>query len=163
MGIQQRYWNYLFQIKSWTFYLNIYADNSYRWQRRIDCYTAITSSSSIALWAIWKKYSFIWAIFIALSQIVNAIKVYLPFSKRLEFINPFINDLQTLFNNMDYKWFQVANGELSENEINEALHLYKNKFLQLEQKYLKGNVLPENCEYLKRADEKAIAYFNSNY
>lgn len=49
------------QIKAWTFYLDIYAEDSYKWDRRINIYGAIASSSSIAAWTIWRNWSFIWA------------------------------------------------------------------------------------------------------
>ena len=42
------------QIKAWIFYLDIYAENSYKWDRRINMYGAIASSSSI--W--YKKYRY---------------------------------------------------------------------------------------------------------
>ena len=54
--MQQKYWNFMVQIKAWIFYLDIYAENSYKWDRRINMYGAIASSSSIAAWAIWKEW-----------------------------------------------------------------------------------------------------------
>lgn len=54
------------QIKAWIFYLDIYAENSYKWDRRINMYGAIASSSSIAAWAIWKEWSYVWAVIIAI-------------------------------------------------------------------------------------------------
>ena len=58
------------QIKAWIFYLDIYAENSYKWDRRINMYGAIASSSSIAAWAIWKEWSYVWAVIIAISQVL---------------------------------------------------------------------------------------------
>ena len=59
------------QIKAWIFYLDIYAENSYKWDRRINMYGAIASSSSIAAWAIWKEWSYVWAVIIAISQVLS--------------------------------------------------------------------------------------------
>ena len=86
------------QIKAWTFYLDIYAEDSYKWDRRINIYGAIASSSSIAAWTIWRSWSFIWAAIIAISQVLTAIKQYLPFGRRLKYLQPFIEDLNKLWN-----------------------------------------------------------------
>lgn len=85
------------QIKAWTFYLDIYAEDSYKWDRRINIYGAIASSSSIAAWTIWRSWSFIWAAIIAISQVLTAIKQYLPFGRRLKYLQPFIEDMKLLY------------------------------------------------------------------
>lgn len=82
--MQEKYWNYMVQIKAWTFYLDIYAEDSYKWDRRINIYGAIASSSSIAAWTIWRNWSFIWAAIIAISQVLTAIKQYLPFGRKVK-------------------------------------------------------------------------------
>lgn len=45
--MQEKYWYYMVQVKSSIFYLDIYAERSYKWDRRINAYGAIASSSSI--------------------------------------------------------------------------------------------------------------------
>ena len=71
--MQEKYWYYMVQVKSSIFYLDIYAERSYKWDRRINAYGAIASSSSIAAWAIWKDFSYIWAVIIAISQVLFSI------------------------------------------------------------------------------------------
>lgn len=151
------------QIKAWIFYLDIYGDSSYKWDRRVNILLAVTSSSSIAAWAIWNKFSFVWAFLIAVSQVVSVIKPYLPFSKRLELINPLLDDLQLLFNKVDYCWYRVSNGDMTENEINDSLFEFRNQYSQIEVKHLKSNTLLENKEIKKLADQKAEDFFISNY
>ena len=60
--MQEKYWKYMVQIKAWIFYLDVYTEDSYRWDRIINIVVAIASSTSIAAWAIWQKYSFVWSI-----------------------------------------------------------------------------------------------------
>ena len=50
--MQQKYWKYMVQIKAWIFYLDVYTEDSYRWDKIINIVVAIASSSSIAAWAI---------------------------------------------------------------------------------------------------------------
>lgn len=161
--MQERYWRYLVQIKAWIFYIDEYTDNSYKWEKRINIFLAITSSSSIAAWAIWSEYGFIWALLIAISQVVTAIKPHLPFSKRLEVLSRISNQLQTLFNKADFQWYKVSYGELTENEINDALFQLREQYTENVGKVLELEPLPENETFRKSADKKAEEYFKSAY
>ena len=58
--MQEKYWRYMVQIKAWIFYLDLYGENSYKWEKRINVFSAIVSSTSIAAWAIWQQLSFAW-------------------------------------------------------------------------------------------------------
>lgn len=161
--MQRQYWRFFIQLKVWQIYLDLYADNSYKWERRINMITAISASSSIAAWAIWGQMDFIWAIIIAISQVVNAIKPYLPYGKRLEMINPLINDLQSLYIKMEYNWFKVSNGEFKESEINDMLFGFKNEYRVLEKKNIKSNDLLQNEKLRRLADDRAASFIASNY
>ena len=95
--MQQRYWKTMVQIKSSIFYLDLYADKSYKLDKAINIVLAITSSSSIAAWAIWKQYDFVWALLIALSQVITVLKPLMPYEQRLEIVKPYSMSLQSLF------------------------------------------------------------------
>ena len=151
------------QIKAWIYYLDIYAEKSYKWDRRINSYGAIASSSSIAAWAIWKDWSYIWAFIIAISQLLTAISDYLPFGRRLKLLCPFIDDMKRLYIKMEYDWYKVAEGEVMEGEINTLLFSYKKEFTSIESKYLKGELLVENLSYMEEADQKTNEYFVNNF
>jgi hypothetical protein len=161
--MQEKYWNYMVQVKSSVYYLDIYAEQSYKWDRRINVYSAIASSSSIAAWAIWKEWSYVWAIIIAISQVMTAIKVYFPFSARLKLLRPFLEEMKVLYIRMEYDWYKVAEGELTENEINSLLFSYKKEYFDIEGKYLKEEVLLENSKYMSEADHKTNQYFQNNF
>ena len=149
--MQEKYWKYMVQIKAWIFYLDVYTEDSYRWDRIINIVVAIASSTSIAAWAIWQKYSFVWSIIIAISQVLTTIKGFLPYSKRLKMLVPFMEDLKFLYNKIEYNWFKVASGDLSEDEINELLYS------------LKEETLLEKDNFRKIADRKNDAYFANNF
>lgn len=161
--MQEKYWKYMVQIKAWIFYLDIYSESSYRWDRRINVFTAIVSSTSIAAWAIWQQYSYIWSFIIAVSQIITAIKSFFPFNKRLKIIVPFMEDLKYLYNKLEYNWYKVASGDLTEEEINEMLFEFKNDFTSLENKNLKEENLLERNDFKSKADRKADLYFENNF
>lgn len=161
--MQEKYWKYTVQIKAWIFYLDVYTEDSYRWDRIINIVVAIASSTSIAAWAIWKKYSFVWSIIIAISQVLTTIKGFLPYSKRLKMLVPFMEDLKFLYNKIEYNWFKVASGDLSEDEINELLYSFKDEFANIENKNLKEETLLEKDNFREIADRKNDAYFANNF
>ena len=156
--MQEKYWNYMVQIKAWTFYLDIYAEDSYKWDRRINIYGAIASSSSIAAWTIWRNWSFIWAAIIAISQVLTAIKQYLPFGRRLKYLQPFIEDMKLLYLKMEYDWYKVAAGELSETEINGLLYSYKKEYSGMKcregiEKMVRIFLKQPNENYMKKQEQ----------
>lgn len=151
------------QIKAWIYYLDIYAEKSYKWNRRVNVFGAIASSSSIAAWAIWKEFSYVWAVIIALAQVLSAVKEYFPFGRRLKVLKPFIDEMSILYIEIESKWFKISEGEFSESEINSILYNYKKELTIIERKYLKEELLVENMDYMKEADQKANNYFVNTF
>ena len=79
---QERYWNMLVEARVHVFFLYHYASSSESMDKAINAFLAITSSTSIAAWVIWKKFTLIWTILIAVSQIISAVKPFLPYNQR---------------------------------------------------------------------------------
>ncbi len=121
------------------------------------------SSTSIAAWAIWQQLSFLWSIIIAISQVLNAVKVFLPYNKRLKVIASFMEDLKFLYNKMEYNWLKVSGGELTEEEINDLLYTFKNEYTSIENKNLKEEILLDNENFKREADKKTDIYFQNNF
>lgn len=161
--MQERYWKFMVQIKSSLFYLNVYAENSYKAERRLNIILALTSSTSIAGWAIWSKYAFVWACIIALAQVLTAIKIYLPFAKRLEIIKTVIDEINPFYYEVESYWHKVASGEMSEDEINTTLTKLKTKYSDIEEKKLNESVLIDKAAYLTIAEHKTTNYFENNF
>ena len=161
--MQEKYWRYMVQIKAWIFYLDLYAEDSYKWDKRINIFGAIASSTSIAAWTIWSQLSYVWSVIIAVSQVLTAIKSFMPYSRRLKILVPFMEDLKFLYNKIEYNWFKVASGELSEDEINELLYAFKDDFASIENKNLKEGTLLENNKFKTIADKKTDVYFENNF
>tara|TARA_R110002167_G_scaffold286400_10_gene491362 strand:- start:476 stop:979 length:504 start_codon:yes stop_codon:yes gene_type:complete len=160
---QERYWRELDQLKVHVFYLENYLERTVSIDRNINMFLAIASSSSIAGWVIWKDLSIIWATIIAISQAINAIKPYLPYTKRLRSLQGITNDLESLFLSMEDHWFKVSEGLLTEEEIHKLHIRFKEKRRQIIQKYLGASPLPENRALLTQAKKNTAAYFNNFY
>lgn len=161
--MQEKYWRYMVRIKSWLFYLDIYEENSYKWEKNINIFSAVVSSTSIAAWAIWQQFSYVWSVIIAVSQVLTAIKSFLPYNTRRKVTISFLEDLKLLYNKIEYNWFKVSDGELTEEEINEMLFIFKDEYTNIENKNLKEETLPENERFMKIAAQKTDQYFQNNF
>lgn len=161
--MQEKYWNYMVQTKSSVFYLDIYAEKIYKVERNINIFCAIASSASIAAWAVWTEWAYIWGFIIAISQVLTAVKEFFPHARQLKMIKQFVEEMKFIYINMEQEWFRVAEGELTENEINNLLFMHKKKVVELESKYLNENMLIENAEYAKEAGKKCDEYFEKNF
>jgi hypothetical protein len=160
---QQRYWNHLKELKTHVIYLHNYAAQSEWWDKAINIFLAITSSSSIAAWAVWQKYDLLWAFIIALSQVVTAVKPFLPYRQRLKAISALNDKIQEISLKSEKNWYGVAEGELTEKEIHELCIALKNESLIAEIKFLKNLILPKKENLLKRAEKEADIYLKNNY
>ncbi len=160
---QTLYWNEMVQLKAHIFYMGYHCRSADRIDFWANCVTAIASSSSIAGWAIWQSYSFVWATVIAVSQVVTALKHLLPFATRKAATNHVCKDLEGLFVKTESDWYYVAEGMLTEEEIHKKTVAIKRGKLDVVQKHLATIVLPRNKGYEKRAAVEAADYFNTLY
>jgi len=160
---QQRYWNQLKEFKTHVIYLHGYASNSDWWDKAINIFLAITSSASIAAWAIWQQHQIVWAVIIALSQIITAIKPFLPYKQRLKAIGELNDKIQEVSLECEKGWYFVAEGKLTEEKIHNLCISLRDKGLSAERKHLKNLVLPKNKKILRKAEEDADMYLTNNY
>jgi hypothetical protein len=160
---QNRYWKELFELRVHVNYLEKYMQQSELRDKSVNIFLAVTSSSSICGWAIWYKYSFIWAVIIAASQLIGAVKQFLPYRTRSKAISNILKDLEEFLNLYEMKWFDVAEGKLTEEEINKLQFEIRSKKTKAIQKHLGMNTLPEKGKLFREAKQSAEIYINNFY
>ena len=160
---QQRYWNQLKEFRTHVIYLSLYAANSEWWNKTINMFLAITSSASIAAWAVWQEQQMFWAAIIALSQVVTAIKPFLPYQQRLKAIGELNDSIQSLALECEKCWYAVAEGQLDEEQIHNKYIELREKALKAEKKSLGSLVLPKKKSILQEAETEADIYLSKNY
>ncbi len=160
---QDRYWKELYQLRVHLNYLEVYMEQSEFIDKSVNIFLAITSSSSICGWAIWNKFDFIWAVIIATSQLVSAIKQFLPYRKRLKSISGILREFEELLTYYEMKWFDVAEGKLTEEEINKLQFEIRSKKTKILHKYLGTNTLPTKGKLFEKAKKIANTYINNFY
>lgn len=151
------------ELQVHIFYLELFYLEAVRLDTSIEIFLAIVSNGSIAAWVIWSKAQFIWASIIALSQLVNAVKPYLPYQRRIRNLESLKIELTELLLQMEAKWYKVSDNQLTDEEIHSLTINMKQRKYQLTSLYLSTTPLPINRKYLAQAEQKANKYFTSNY
>jgi len=161
--MQKKYWNQLSQYKFSLFYLDAHFSRCIKIDRTIKIVLAICSSTAIASWAIWSKIGIVWAIIIAVSQVISVVNEFLPYQKRISEISDMKAALTLLYYDIEHDWFKVANGELKEEEINDLNRDYLKKWAVIDDKYFFKDSLPCKEKCVKYAQNKKIEYFNTMF
>ncbi len=160
---QERYWQELYDLKVHVTYLEIYLLGTEKIDKCINAFLAITSSASIAGWVIWKEYQFIWASIIVLSQFITSIKSFLPYSSRIKSISKILKEMELLSIEYEEKWFYIAEGQKTEEEINALRFELKKNKSKIIRKYFITSVLPDNKKYLHEAEKLTQDSLNNYY
>lgn len=162
-ALQQRFWNELTQLRGQIEYLNLYELHCERADRAIKIFLAVAASGSIAAWAVWREFSMLWGSIIAASQFLGAIKDQLPFERRLKCVRDLTGKLESAFVQWESAWTTVANGDLSNSDINSRLAELKRIKVDLFASCLSGVTLPDKPGLHSAASAQTDAYFRIIY
>ncbi len=160
---QKRYWTELFELRVHVNYLEKYMEKSEFIDNFINYFLAVTSNGSICSWIIWKEYNYIWAGIIAVSQLISVLKRFLPYRTRLKATSAIMKELEELSIFAEKNWFDVAEGNFNNTEINELQFEIRLKKTKSVNKYLGINTLPTKGKLLKKAKITAETYVNNFY
>lgn len=156
--LTRNYWNEMVNIKFHMFLFEYEIEKLQKKEKIINGMLAVTSSASIGAWAIFQNNSFIWSSLIAVSQVITAIRPHLfDFPKQIKTINNIVNSLTLIFIDYEYKWFEVSEGKLDENTINDFIKDCNKKMIPCNQMIinLSGNL----DKHYNKADKSNKEYF----
>lgn len=139
---QELYWKEFFRLNFHVCYLELLLGRTEFTDRALKIFLAITSSVSIGGWAIWREYAAIWGFFIAASQVVNAIRPYLPYKKRLRALSGLLNDLEELLVQVESRWLDISSGEHTESKIRELVNNLRTCRMKAIKKHFPENSIP---------------------
>ncbi len=160
---QERYWKEFYQLKVHVNYVELYLQNSEWWDKAIKMFLAVTSSSSIAGWALWKEAEIFWMVLIAGSQVIMAIRSFLPYKNRQKALSGLLTGLESLLVKAEQKWFSVSEGELTDKQVHNLQFQVRTKKIELLKKHLTSTTLPENKRIFIKAQQTADIYFDHFY
>lgn len=160
---QEHYWKEFYRLKVHVVYLELQLGRTETIDRWLKIFLAITSSAGIGAWAVWKELAALWAVMIAGSQVVNAVRQYLPYKERLRCIAGLVNELEELLLTVEAKWLDIANGDLTDAETRKALSNLRTLRQRAFKKHFPDKVLPNDPGLFAQAEEMSGIYFQNFY
>lgn len=156
---QRMYWQEFVKLKSDAYYVRDYRNSLGRWVTATATIRAIASSGSIAAWVIWRRYAFIWASIIALSQLADALKDVFPFYKRRAALSRWVRQLDRMFVFAQRDWEDIAGSRCTEQQIRKLLHQLRSRKQKLEAKSIPDG-LTRKESILQDAEAEAVGLFH---
>ena len=150
------------QFKAQAVYFGLYQLHCEKYDRGLKVISAVSSSASISAWVIWRTLSWVWGAIIAASQVLTAIKPYLPFEQRRKAAGELSSKYDGLFLQFESTWQKVAAGQLSDAQINEKITKLKLLAAQAVQHSVKSP-LPDKQQLIQQAAVIARQYFIAIY
>ena len=98
-----------------------------------------------------------------ISQVVIAVNEVLPYKKRIKELSDLRSELTPIYNSMEKSWHDVANGSLTEDEINELCYSYVEQWNQTDDKYFKRDALPQIKKCKEIAEAEKELYYKTNF
>src|SRR5258706_183583 len=105
--IRQQVWSGLCNLKFKGYVLSFLVERFQKWDRSINIFLAVASSTSIAAWAVWKVEPMIWAGIIAFSQLVTVTKPYFPYYKYVKELNSKLLRIENLNLEFEKLWNNI--------------------------------------------------------
>lgn len=159
---QQLYWNQVIELKVAAVYIRRYRDDLGRWVTGLGTVKAIASSGSIAAWAIWKEYAFLWGMIIAASQVADALKDVFPFTKTHKAASEHTITLGSLFIDAQLEWESIFSGRYTNEQTTNRRHkLMKSQHDAERHNFPHG--LATKASLFAEAQQEAKDYFTATY
>ena len=145
------------------YYFQFYKSQAARTDRILSIIIAIISSASVASWLIWQKWTFVWAAIIALSNILTILKPYLPYEKRVSAVSYMLPELKTLINDVEHYYNFIVSENINDADINNNIRIFKQKYTELESKFIEIANFPDNAYIAEQANVLAENELIDNY
>jgi hypothetical protein len=161
-GAQEAYWKQLVTCKIVSCYIKYYRDSQARWINITGIFKAVVTSSTIGAWVVWKQYAIVWGLLLAATQVLDAIKEYIPQTKGRRAASEFVQAMESLIIDARFEWFSVFNGDYTAAEIMDRWRKLAKLMNEIETKYFPDG-LPADHKRQKLAERDAQAYFLNTY
>jgi hypothetical protein len=155
------YWQQLQQLKASAICIRLHRNKLRTFVTLYDGLRAITSSSAIAAWAIWKEHAIVWGAVIAISQVADALKGVFPFAKNHKSASDLTAAMETIYIDAEYDWFAIFTGTLSDDAINKKRIRLKKLQLAAESRHFPEGFEPSK-DLVAKAEIEAVRYFEQN-
>lgn len=150
MNEQEQFWQEFADLKIHVCYIDHYQMRNGRIDIGLEMFLAVAATTSIGTWAVFQTCPLVWGGIIAGSQVIHAIKPFLPYKKRLKAPAGLSFDLGKLLLSVDDDWYKISSGQLTNSEIHSIRMKVKRDSSLLVHKHFGTESLPKNAGYLKK-------------
>jgi hypothetical protein len=124
-------WKTLCDLRFRGYYIALLIEKYQKRERILNIILAIASSGSIAAWAVWQKFPFVWGSIIALSQVITVIKPYLPYAKYVKELNPKCTKLDYLNLEFEMLFYKIQNDKIDEDAVEHSYRKLSDEILKV--------------------------------
>jgi len=144
MNIRNQIWYFFIDSKTNENLSNLLLKRYQKLDLCINILLVLTTSSSVAAWAIWQKFPLLWALLIGISQILTLIKPYFLFHKYIKVFSE--KGIQWQYNTLELEklWYDYNNGIIDDNKASSI-------YFELRKKCISFDNMPDD-----------IIFFNFN-
>lgn len=163
MDAQRVYWNSMVQWKYELLCLEEMYRKNVKLYRLSKILVALISSAAIATWAVWRTYPMLWASIVAFGQVVSVINEYIPYHERIADFTKITDDMEKIYADAETTWYDVANGNLTADEIYEKAGEYKQLWRKAQDGHFANDYVVVSRRVCALADEMTNDYFKNMY
>ena len=163
MNPQLRFWKSFYELVFHGYLLQGHCQTAAATDRKVKAFLAITSTTSLGIWAVFKAYPELWAAIIVLTQIVSATSKYLHFGARLKASAACVHDFREIQNWAEAKWCEIIDGELTDAQINKARTELQGRTARMLKTHFPLDGLPVDENLNTAATDQAGLYLTTHY
>ena len=149
--VRSVFYSVINDIKFKEQYMERYKIHAERIEGGLSIFCALASAGSIFAWTRWTNQYIWWSLILLAAQIVQIVKTYLPYSRRLDALKYLIPEMHLLVIAVENKWFELES--LEDADYTPFIREYRTKYADLDSKYLGPDPLPD----IKRLRNKAAS------
>ena len=157
--MRNKIWYSLVHSKTNEYY-SAYVTRYYQWTDWIvNSFLVITTSSSVAAWILWKQFPLVWAIIIAISQLLMLLKPFLLFPKYVKTYNEKNLIFQHLSWELEKLWYNLENSIIDEQKAFDEYDRIKQKLIESD-KFPEEVIIITHKKALEKAENKFLSFMN---
>jgi hypothetical protein len=160
--MRAKIWATLVDLRFKGYCLMYLVNRFQRWERNINIFLAIASSTSIAAWAIWGDLKIVWGIIIALSQVLTVVKPYFPYFKYVKELNSKCLKIETLNIEFERLWHKMQTKQLSDQQAEDSYFDLK-KAISETLNFGDDTIFDVSEKMEKKANEKMKIWLKNHY
>ena len=125
-------------------------------------FIALTSAGSIATWAVWKEIPSVWALIIAVSQVLHVAKPYFPFIKNDKAFLELSYEFESLYIEFEKLWYSFENRKMTTDEAEQQFYELRDKEYNIEKNHKKIHC-PEFNSWKEKVNKATDSAININF